>query len=552
MKAKKKLLSFVFAALMLVPCMAALTACGGGTAGHTHTWEEKYSYDSLSHWKKCTQCGETTQKKDHDYEVDTCKVCGYVDTSKSPAQKKEMSKYFVGVKATYEKESFIDSDGQPREFKDLVDRQIDVLAQDILTRLYYVYGDHRTKTGPYVWGYPFPLFDLNGNESDKIYRYNKSLTNPALADSATMLAELGDDFYEASEEGTAALTEVKIDDLSDYQKSLLIKDSNKNIFANTSFFNQIGAATGQNMKVDKDGLDKSLVAETSKQWIISDLSVDNDKGANETAKNALKLAIAQELGSSDSTNYDYLIEKKIDKLGYDSTFAEKLVNIINEKVIGNALVDKDNEYYNIIKTQYDGKINADNVKGMNGSADYSETNSPRLYKGYKVIVPQIVKSALENKFLDTQVSLYPAFNKKAVDYTTNAAGFAEARRYETMTLIPKVNTDYTKLAVKIKGVDVGGGAALSFDVKINDSQIYHKRVSLTNEEQVLEIDLSEYGSRTPFEAYQGNKTADVNNNIFVNSVVDDFDEKNFIKFTFDNRNNAKFIVTFDGYYNKKW
>ena len=306
------------------------------------------------------------------------------------------------------------------------------------------------------------------------------------------------------------------------------------------------------MSILDNGYGKILQTDTSKQWIISDLSVDDAKGANETAKNALKLAIAQELGSSDSVNYDYLIEKKIDKLGYDSTFAEKLVNIINEKVIGNALVDKDNEYYDIIKSQYGGKINTDSVKAMNDSADYSETNSPRLYKGYKVIVPQIVKSALENKFLDTQVSLYPAFNKKAVDYTTNAAGFAEARRYETMTLIPKVNTDYTKLAVKIKGVDVGGGAALSFDVKINDSQIYHKRVSLTNEEQVLEIDLSEYGSRTPFEAYQGNKTADVNNNIFVNSVVDDFDEKNFIKFTFDNRNNAKFIVTFDGYYNKKW
>ena len=555
MKAKKKLLSFVLAALMLVPCMAALTACEGGPAGHTHTWEEKYSYDSLSHWKKCTQCSETTQKEDHTYDVDTCKVCGYVDTSKSPAKKKEMSKYFVGVKATYEKESFIDSDGQPREFKDLVDRQIDVLAQDILTRLYYVYGDHRTKTGSYVWGYPFPLFDLNGNESDKIYRYHESPTStgkPANADSSNMLAKLDEDFYGALYEGTAALTEVKIDDLSDYQKSLLIKDADKNIFANTSFFNQIGAATGQNMKVDKAGSDKSLVADTSKQWIISDLSVDNDKGANETAKNALKLAIAQELRSSDSTNYDYLI-KKIDKLGYDSTFAEKLEKIINNKIIGVDRINEDNTYYDIIKNTYGGKINADTVNAMNDeSAGYSETNSPRLYKGYKVIVKQIVKSALENKFYNSEVSLYPAFNKKAVDYTTNAAGFAEARRYETMTLIPKANTDYTKLAVKIKGVDVSGNAALSFDVQINDSQEYHKRISLTNEEQVLEIDLSEYGSRTPFEAYLGNKTADVNNNIFVNSVVEDFDEKNFIKLTFTNRSNAKFIVTFDGYYDKKW
>ena len=259
--------------------------------------------------------------------------------------------------------------------------------------------------------------------------------------------------------------------------------------------------------------------------------------------------IAQELVGDEGDDYDALIGL-IDTLGYKPDFSENLIKIINN-IIGVDRINEDNTYYGIIKNQYKGKINADTVKAINDSADYSGTNSPRLYKGYNVIVPQIVKSALENKFLDTQVSLYPAFNKKAVDYTTNAAGFAEARRYETMTLIPKVNTDYTKLAVKIKGVDVGGGAALSFDVKINDSQIYHKRVSLTNEEQVLEIDLSEYGSRTPFEAYQGNKTADVNNNIFVNSIVEDIDEYNFIKFTFDNRNNAKFTVTFDGYYDKK-
>ena len=545
MKAKKKLLSFVLAALMIVPCMAALTACGGGTAGHTHTWEEKYSYNSLSHWKKCTQCSETTQKEDHNYEVDTCKVCGYVDTSKSPAKKEAMSKYFVGAKATYEKETFLDSDGQPREFKDLVDRQIDVLAQDILTRLYYVYGDHRTKTGSYVWGYPFPLYDLTGNEVDKIYRYYSDSTKdglPALADSLNMLSQLSEGDLETIYDDAAILAEVNVDDLSDYQKSLLIKNTGKNIFANTEFFNQIGASSGQNMKL-VSALEIMLDKDESKQWLVSDLT---SKDAND----ALKLMIAQELVGNESDDYDALIGL-IDTLGYKPDFSENLIRIINNKIIGVDRINEDNTYYDIIKNQYGGKINADTVKAMNGSTDYSETNSPRLYKGYKVIVPQIVKSALGNKFYNSEVSLYPAFNKKAVDYTTNAAGFAEARRYETMTLIPKANTDYTKLAVKIKGVDVGGDAALSFDVKINDSQIYHKRVSLTNEEQVLEIDLSEYGSRTPFEAYQGNKTADVNNNIFVNSVVDDFDEKNFIKFTFDNRSNAKFTVTFDGYYDKK-
>ncbi len=548
----KKILTFILAVCMLVPCTTALTACGGGSLGHTHTWEEKYSYDSSQHWKKCTDCNATTEKENHDYEVDTCKVCGYVDKNRTPAQKEAMSKYFSGVKATYEKEKFIDSDGSEKEFKELVDRQIDVLAQDILTRLYYVYGDHRTKTGSYVWGYPFPLFDLNGNERDKIYRYHESPTSagkPANADSSNMLAKLDDDFYDALYEGTATLTEVNIDDLTDYQKSLLIKDADKNCLIDANAFNLINASKGGAMSIHDNGYGKILQDDTSKQWIISDLSVSDNTGVNETAKNALKLAIAQELKSSESVSYDYLI-KKIDKLGYDSAFNDKLVSIINEKVIGNALVDKDNEYYDIIKTQYDGKINATGVKAMNESADYSGTNSPRLYKGYKVIVPQIVKSALENKFSNTQVSLYPTFDKKAVDYTTNAAGFAEARKYETMTLIPRDGTGYTKLAVKIKGVDVSGDASLSLELKINNTLVSGKHIDLTNEEQTIEISFYNYAVRDPFGTYLGNKDTDTNNNIFVDSTVENFDEKNFIRLTFTNRSNAKFIVTFDGYYDK--
>ena len=542
MKAKKKLLSFVLAALMLVPCMAALTACGGGTAGHTHTWEETYSRDGSGHWKKCTQCNETTEKEDHNYDVDTCKVCGYVDKSKTPPQKEAMSKYFSGVKATYEKEKFIDSDGTEKEFKDLVNRQIDVLAQDILIRLNYVYGNLRTFE--WAWGSSFELRRLDGLDA---YKYDDKATGfhqVAKVHTENMLAKLSDDDLDAIFEKNSiySLTEVDINNLVDYQKSLLIKDTDNNMLASTKLLNLIGANAGQNMKVVSKVAGKRLDTDDSKKWLVSDLTSNN-------AQNALKLMIAQELVGDEGDDYDALIGF-IDTLGYKPDFSENLIKIINNKIIGVDRINEDNGYYDIIKNKYKGKITPDNTDLIDADSEYSENNSPRLYKGYKVIVRQIVKSALENKFTDT-VSLYPAFNKKAVDYTTDAAGFAEARRYETMTLIPKANTDYAKLAVKIKGVDVGGGAVLSFDVKINNSQIYHKRVSLTNEEQVLEIDLSEYGSRTPFEAYQGNKTADVNNNIFVNSVVDDFDEKNFIKFTFDNRSNAKFTVTFDGYYDRK-
>ena len=529
---------------MFVPCMFFLTACGdNNNNGHNHEWSATYEHNETQHWKECTSCGKTGEKENHTFDVGTCTVCGYVDTT-IPI-KKPMSKYFSGVKATYTKENFLDSDNQAREFKDLVDRQIDVLAQDILARLDYVYGQHRTKTGKSAWGYAFPLYDLTGNEEDKIYRYYSDSTKDgltALADSSNMLSQLSKEYLDTINDGTATLAEVNVDDLSDYQKSLLIKETGKNIFANTSFFNQIGASSGQNMKLVSKVAGKILDFDESKQWLVSDLT-------SKDAKDALKLMIAQELTGKESVNYDYLIGK-IDTLGYKPDFSENLIKIINNKIIGADRITEDNGYYDIIKNKYEGKITSDNVKSMNTSSDYSETNSPRLYKGYKVIVKQLVESALGNKFYNTQVSLYPKFNKKAVNYTSNANGFSEAHAYETMTLLPKDNTPYTKLVVKIKGSSIAtSDVSLSLDVKINNSEIYHKRINLTNEEQTLDIDASEFGSRT-LAAYKGTKDADINENIFTNTQVSDKDESNYIKFTFTNESGVKFTVTFDGYYDK--
>ena len=459
-------------------------------------------------------------------------------------KKEAMSKYFSGVKATYTKENFLDSDNQAREFKDLVDRQIDVLAQDILTRLNYVYGDLRSDpANEWVWGSSFELRELDGQDA---YKYDDSVSGfkrVAKVYTENMLAELSDDEFDAIDDGTASLVEVNVDDLSDYQKSLLIKDTDNNLLASTEFLNLIGASSGQNMKLISKVAGKRLDSDESKKWLVSDLT-------SKDAKDALKLMIAQELTGKESVNYDYLIGK-IDTLGYKPDFSEKLIKIINNNIIGADRITEDNGYYDIIKNKYEGKITSDNLNAIDTSSDYSETNSPRLYKGYNVIVKQLVESALGNKFSSTQVSLYPEFSKKAVNYTSNANGFSEAHAYDTMTLLPKENTPYTKLVVKIKGSSIAtSDVTLSYEVKVNDTVIVDNMLSLTNEEQTVVIYVSRFSSRNPFGAYNGTKDTDTNTNIFVNSKVSDKDNKDFIKFTFTNESGAKFTVTFDGYYDK--
>ncbi len=77
---KNKLLSFILAICMLLPCSLALTACGSkpDDPAHTHNWSTTYSKDSAYHWLTCDGCEETKDKGIHTFVSKTCSVCGYV------------------------------------------------------------------------------------------------------------------------------------------------------------------------------------------------------------------------------------------------------------------------------------------------------------------------------------------------------------------------------------------------------------------------------------------------------------------------------------------
>lgn len=541
MKLKKKILSIILAIFMLAPCMFMLTACGGGN-GHTHEWSATYTKDASQHWKKCTGCDETTEKENHTFDAGTCTVCGYVDTT-IPI-KKPMSKYFSGVKATYTKENFLDSDNQAREFKDLVDRQIDVLAQDILTRLNYVYGDLRTSKSK--WLSSPALTDAADSTGD--YRYYGKYEGgsnglAARVETAALLTTLSESDYNALDDDTLKLTEINIDSLEDYQKSLVISNTSKNYLALERVQCLIGAANGGSMKIDYTDDFKVLMSDENKKWAVTDLT-------SEDAKNSLKLLIAQEITKNSDTDYDSLLNE-INKLGFEDDFEKALENIINNSIIGNDRITEDMEYYNILKKDYHGIINFANTNAINSEEKYNTNYSPRLFKGYNIVVPALVKSALNNKFENTDVSIYPSFSKTAVNYTTNTEGFSEAHDYESVTLLSKANTPYTKLVIKISGKDINGSSVkLKYQVYVNgERKGAQSRIDLTNDEQIIEIDKFK-DSGMKFNAYSGNKTADINTNIFTKSVVNDEDTDGYIKLSFINDSGVKFKITFDGYYNK--
>ncbi len=73
---KKKLFSVLFA-LIILPCMFALTACGGNPPEdpHTHSWSSTYTKTATEHYKTCTGCDETSERANHT--GNPCTVCGY-------------------------------------------------------------------------------------------------------------------------------------------------------------------------------------------------------------------------------------------------------------------------------------------------------------------------------------------------------------------------------------------------------------------------------------------------------------------------------------------
>jgi len=77
---KKKLLSFILAICLIMPCALFLSACGGNPPDepHTHNWSTTWSKDTSNHWYECDGCDDTKDKAEHNYGTDTiCDTCGY-------------------------------------------------------------------------------------------------------------------------------------------------------------------------------------------------------------------------------------------------------------------------------------------------------------------------------------------------------------------------------------------------------------------------------------------------------------------------------------------
>lgn len=537
---RKKFLSAMLACLMLAPCAAGFASCdnggnGGGNGENTEPTYGDWQFNDTEHWRERTVYDEE-ERGEHTYGADgyTCTVCGYENEAKKPAQKQNAADYFGGMKVSYARENITDADGSAKSFNEILDRQIDILAQDILYRLTYVYGYNQTTHNRTQNA----KFTLKNGEKDFSYQGNNAVVN-----SNTLLA--------AQQESVTELKTINLNNIEDYQKS--IQNFSIDYLNNIGALNLTGAIEGRFMAIGSVGGAKLLRdnADIEKSWIWSkELTTSTYEDlATENNINAMKAAIAQTL-AGETVNGNFATYQntlaKINALGYENFDSEKLVNFMKSNVIGETLVNKDDEYASEFKTKYNGILNDETLDGL-----YNETilvnnlcnDSPRLYKGYSMVLPAIVSQAIGNTFENTTQKIYPAMNRYAVQSFENLNGANTAQKYASIVLMPKTEISATKLALKIKGAN-----NIGVKCEINGEAV---QVTASNDEELLLIDLHAYTKKIG--AYNGGKENDFSNNLFGNSgagAAGINNGGNYIKLIFENQNGGKFSVEIDGYYNK--
>lgn len=539
---KKKFLSAMLACLMLSPCAAGFAACdnggnGGGNGENTEPTYGDWQFNDTEHWRERTVYDEE-ERGEHTYGTDgyTCTVCGYENEAKKPAQKQNAADYFGGVKASYVRGNIADADGTEKYFNEILDRQIDLLAQDILYRLTYVYGynktaHNRTQNAKYT---------LKNGENDFSYQGNNAVVN-----SNTLLA--------AKQDSVTKLTSVNIADINDFQKGVIVLVTNNYLYSPDNL-NLAGAIEGRNARIIVSSRRYLLDEQTSTNawsWYQDGASTYSEFSTKNNI-NKMKMAIAQ-VAANKAADGDYSEAAyntslaEIGALGFDGFDSAKLVKFIKSNVIGDSLVNKDDEYASTIKTEYNGIIDDNSLVEIDGETTFTSniaTDSPRLYKGYSMVLPAIVSQAIGNTFENTTQKIYPAMNRYAMKSSENLNAFAnEAQAYESIVLMPKTEISATKLALKIKGAN-----NVSVKCEINGEAV---QVSAANDGELLLIDLHAYAKKIG--AYNGGKENDFSNNLFGNSgagAAGINNGGNYIKLIFENPNGGKFSVEIDGYYNK--
>ncbi len=481
---KRRFFKIICCFCLLLCSTFFLTACTGGGSGGSGS---SSGYDSDNPPKPDPDKQPPSSGDDSDIDIDDDGNIG------GNGQVADFSDYFYGymgmIKGNDDFEVQDEATGSKVKFNALLDRQFDVLAQDVLYRLNYIYGTNGTDRLMASSEDRIGYKNLNDVITNNVYKYgnNVAVVNDEVI--ATLI-----DKNHSHQYGNFNLKCIEC-----YQAYLNLYDSTKsNYLYNTNFMNFSGAIIGNNMNLNLI----QLIPDNTKSWNWS-VTENNTFKFVETYRNDFKMAICQIVsgitpdGKYDENSYNKLLNN-IDYLGYVEkinnakgekvNFADEIISFVYDTIIdgnrtgNNSLILRDkkifenSEYLNSVDCMYTITDSFMMSAPNPGNSNYSENenqNSPRLYKGYNIIIPAIVNQALNNTFESTKTSLYPYYarsSSKNGDFETRKIINSSGEVVEEMTTTGPITLDKIILKPKANSQPVALQLQIATARKLNNGE----------------------------------------------------------------------------------
>lgn len=174
------------------------------------------------------------------------------------------SNSFAGAKAIYARTGYTNVSGSATTMEKLLDTQIDVLAQDILYRLTYVYGITSDEVSNRTDDNSFIILQTNGTD----YKYNSAKAKTS-ADSV-ITARITETFDSV----TQIDLNNKVNALKEFQKSIILgAEDDKTNLLNSADLNLIGAIDGYNSKLITKRANILLSQDKENAWKMNGLTL---------------------------------------------------------------------------------------------------------------------------------------------------------------------------------------------------------------------------------------------------------------------------------------
>ncbi len=428
---------------------------------------------------------------------------------------------FTKARANYSTNEILNENGTKKTFSELLDRQFDILAEDILYRLYVTYGEDTYGSNG---GFGDLLlndgnYSLNSN-SAKVIK-DKILTN--------------NEEHNLNHISSSNIILPNIDCIYCYQNNI---NGNQTRLTNDSYLMIKEAILGNYHNWDNviELIDNKNADQY--KWQFNDYSKWNTDYREE-----FKLALAKIVYGNEQTNLSYSeLLNKINHLGFTANDGEKIVNYINNSVIGTNLIEENLRIYN--KFTEDDKIN---IKMWTAEDEIDK----HYYKGYNIVVPAIVNQALNNTF-DGTVGLYPTVDKN-VSSVLELDNLKTEKDYKQIVLMPKhSNVLVTKINAKFYSNN-----SENKNVKVY-ATVKNVAGALVTKKEVGNVNLSSVGTQVELNIGCQNTiglfTGDLTNNDTV-SLFGDNNKlislgDNYVELSFEYEDGVTFGVEFVGMYDK--